>query len=250
MGPSSTNCKRRRYGRKAAKSTVWPKRDGGTGLTISTVYVQPLAIWRVLPFTMRMKPLLSALALAMLTTACATPSYFSPVEVTRFSSAPAGQVPRGPVNVRIAPGEDAESLELAPYRAAVSEALAAVGYTPAGEGAPYVALVDVERFVGAPGGARRGPVSVGGGASTGSYGSGVGLGIGLDLTPRPADEIDTELAVSIRPAGGGQAIWEGRARFTATANNDYAQPALAADRMAEALFQGFPGNSGETIEVR
>lgn len=199
---------------------------------------------------MRTFPVLGALALAALATGCATPSYFSPVEVTRFSSAPAGEVPRGPVVVRTAPGVDGDSLAFAPYRRAVSEALAAAGYTPAGEGAPYVALVDVERYLAEPGGGRRGPVSVGGGASSGSYGSGVGLGIGLDLTPRPAEEIDTELAVSIRPAAGGQAIWEGRARFTATANNEYADPALAADRMADALFRGFPGNSGETIEVR
>ena len=180
---------------------------------------------------------------------CATPSFSTPVEVTRFSATPANTLPRGPVTVTAAAGEDERSLALEPFRAAVSEQLAAVGYPQASGAALYVAVVGVERFVAQPGGGR-GPVSVGGGASTGGYGSGVGLGLGIDLTPRPAEEIGTELAVSIRPATGGEAIWEGRARFTATANNDDADPARAARKLADALFEGFPGNSGETIEVR
>ena len=94
------------------------------------------------------------------------------------------------------------------------------------------------------------PVSVGGGASTGGYGSGVGLGLGLNLSPPDPDEVDTQLAVSIRPSGGGDALWEGRARFTASVNNEYADIATAAGRVSAALFQGFPGNSGETIEVK
>jgi hypothetical protein len=77
----------------------------------------------------------------------------------------------------------------------------------------------------------------------------VGLGVGIDLTPPPPDEIDTTLSVSIRPSAGGDAIWEGRARFTASANNDLAAPIAAANKVAGALFQGFPGNSGETIEI-
>ena len=88
-------------------------------------------------------------------------------------------------------------------------------------------------------------------ASTGSYGSGVGVGVGINLGGgRPAEQIDTELRVSIFPAGGTEALWEGRARFTATANSDYADQRAAAAKLAAALFAGFPGRSGETIEVR
>ena len=54
----------------------------------------------------------------------------------------------------------------------------------------------------------------------------------------------------IRPSAGGDSLWEGRARFTATANSDYADQRAAAARLADALFSGFPGRSGETIEVR
>ena len=54
----------------------------------------------------------------------------------------------------------------------------------------------------------------------------------------------------IKPTGGVNALWEGRAHFTATANSDYADQRAAAGKLADALFSGFPGRSGETIEVR
>ena len=54
----------------------------------------------------------------------------------------------------------------------------------------------------------------------------------------------------IKPSGGINALWEGRARFTASANSDYADQRAAAAKLADALFSGFPGRSGETIEVR
>ena len=63
-------------------------------------------------------------------------------------------------------------------------------------------------------------------------------------------QIDTQLHVMIRPSAGGDALWEGRARFRATANSDFADQRAAAGKLADALFEGFPGRSGETIEVR
>ena len=191
---------------------------------------------------------MAAVALLPAVAGCATPSYHTPVEVTRFTAQPAGAFDRGAIDVRAAPGEADTGLAFDVYRNAVSRELASLGFNPTAAGAPYVALVDVERWVAKPGG-KRSPVSVGGGASTGTYGSGVGLGIGLNLSPDSPEEIDTQLSVSIRPAVGGAALWEGRARFTATANNELAQLDAAAARLATALFQGFPGTSGETIEV-
>ena len=79
----------------------------------------------------------------------------------------------------------------------------------------------------------------------------MGLGVGINLGgSRPAEQIDTELRVVIKPSGGINALWEGRARFTASANSDYADQRAAAAKLADALFSGFPGRSGETIEVR
>lgn len=193
--------------------------------------------------------LLAALAPAALLAGCATPARVSPVEVTRFSD-PGAVLGSGPIAVRPAPGVEPDSWDYAAFRTAVADELAKLGYVVTADGARQVALVSVRRSVEQPG-ARRSPVSVGVGGSTGSYGSGVGVGVGINLGGgRPADEIDTELRVSIVPGGGTDALWEGRARFTATANSDYADRNAAAAKLAGALFAGFPGRSGETIEVR
>jgi hypothetical protein len=48
----------------------------------------------------------------------------------------------------------------------------------------------------------------------------------------------------------GQSLWEGRSSFTVRASSPLAQTQLGAARMAEALFKDFPGQSGETIQVK
>jgi hypothetical protein len=45
-------------------------------------------------------------------------------------------------------------------------------------------------------------------------------------------------------------VWEGRASFAVRANAPQAQTAIGAAKMAQALFKGFPGESGETIVVQ
>ncbi|MFA7586711.1 MAG: DUF4136 domain-containing protein, partial [Novosphingobium sp.] len=97
---------------------------------------------------------------------------------------------------------------------------------------------------------RSGPVSVGVGGSTGSYGSGVGLGVGIDLSGNDGARVETELAVTIRDRASNQVLWEGRASHAVRAGSPLAETQLGAAKLAEALFKGFPGNSGETIEVR
>jgi hypothetical protein len=196
-----------------------------------------------------MKARLLVLATAFALAACQTP--VGPVEVTRFHDAAAlSQLGRGTITVMPAPGfSDAQSLEQATYDTAVTRELQRVGYTPAAAGtSQYVAEVRVERFSFRPD-RERGPVSVGVGGSTGSYGSGVGVGIGLDLSGRPKEQVTTQLSVMIRNAATRATVWEGRASFTVSANSPLAQSQLGAAKIAEALFRGFPGNNGETIEV-
>lgn len=203
---------------------------------------------------MRTLPLLAALAAAATLSACATPAYVSPVEVTRFSDPSTATLGSGAIAVVPAPGTAADSWSFAAFRPAVAAELEKVGYRIApesGNGA-QTAEVSVDRYVMQANG-QRSPVNVGVGGSTGSYGSGVGVGVGINLNSLsgpPADRIDTQLRVTIRPAGAGNALWEGRARFTATANSDFGTEQAAAQKLAGALFAGFPGASGETIEVR
>ena len=179
--------------------------------------------------------------------ACAAPAYVSPVEVTRFVGDAPAQLGAGTISVDFGFGLQ-RSPDESVYRTAVERELASLGYSVRPSGGMQVAQVTLEQFVDDPDAGRR-PVSVGGGASVGSYGSGVGLGIGLDLTPRAAERLDTRLSVAIRPVAGGANLWEGRAQMTASANSDYADQSAAATRLASALFSNFPGVSGETIQV-
>ena len=194
------------------------------------------------------RAVLSASLAALLLAGCTT-TYVSPVEVTRFVGPAPTLLGRGPIAVETAPGEDTGSWEHTAFQAAVGDRLTRLGYVVTGDMAQQVAEISVQRFVAQPG--RHSPVSVGVGGSTGGYyGSGVGAGIGIDLSPRPGPAVDTLLRVVIRPSGGGDALWEGRAHFLATQNSRYGDQRAAAQHLADALFSGFPGRSGETIEVR
>lgn len=179
----------------------------------------------------------------------------APIEVTRFHTPQTLAQLKGAAviveSVTLADRARLEaSLEDAVWRNAVARELAAAGFGSATPGAADgIAEVQVEREVLRRDRAR-GPVSVGVGGSTGSYGSGVGVGLGINLGGGPKDVVLTRLSVRIRDRVTGEALWEGRAesRENATAKN--VAPALAAQRLAHALFTGFPGTSGETITVK
>jgi len=192
--------------------------------------------------------LLAACALA---TGCATPSYVSPVEVTRFVGEGPTFLAQGTIEIAAAPSMEPGSLEFAVYRDAVAQELGALGYRVVASEGEQIALIDLESIV-AEGELRRSPVGVGAGGSTGRYG-GVGVGVGINLNSLisgpPAERIERQVFVAIQSPEGGANLWEGRASMTATSNSDYGSEAAAASRMADALFAEFPGNSGETFEV-
>lgn len=184
--------------------------------------------------------------------ACASIPAPSPVEVTRFHDAEAlATAQRGTIFIASAPGSEDAGLELAPYKAAIARELAQLGFTEAGsDTASLVAQVRLKRYRIGGDGSRRGPVSVGMGGSTGSYGSGVGLGIGINLGGSGSSEREgTELGVMIRDQSRGQTVWEGRAQFTVSPKSPLAETERNAQTITEALFRGFPGNNGETIEI-
>ncbi|HEY6817697.1 MAG TPA: DUF4136 domain-containing protein [Croceibacterium sp.] len=189
----------------------------------------------------------SAIAAAVLLAGC-TSTYVSPVEVTRFTGTQPQLLGSGPITVQTGAGAPADSLELNVFRDAVARELQEQGYVIINGEAPQIAEVTIDLAVEQPG-YRNSPVSVGGGVAGGSYGSSAGVGVGIDLTPRPSERLHRELRVMIKPAQGGTALWEGRARFTASTNSSFADTQAAATKLADALFGGFPGHSGETIEV-
>lgn len=194
--------------------------------------------------------LLAAATLSLGGCATAVP----PVEVTRFHNVVPGWAPGTRYAIATAPldapADAMPSLEWNSYRAAVDEQLQRLGLVAAGanERAPLLVRVAFDRSE-QRSAARRSPVSVGVGGSTGSYGSGVGLGLGINLGGGPKAMADLQLAVRIDDSASGQAVWEGRALTAVPVKAPAAQPSLAAAKLAEALFRDFPGESGRTISV-
>jgi hypothetical protein len=189
----------------------------------------------------------------------AAPALAAPVEVTRFHTAETlARLHRQPVAVLAAPGSDPASLEQRLWLDAVARAVAAQGFAAtAPASAPLLAEVRVFRDVSERRGGGGSPsVSVGVGAGSGGGwrgGSGVGLGVGLGLGLGGGgrrQQVVTELSVTFRDPATRAPLWEGRAVTEARAGSRGADPARTADRLARALFAGFPGRSGETIEVR
>lgn len=196
------------------------------------------------------KQILLSSCLALSLTACATA--VPPVEVTRFH---VGNPARsGTIQVEEMPGNPDVSLEFRTYAAAVDQELQRVGFAAAAPGArsDYVALVAFRRTFRPVGYGRQGsPVSVGVGGAVGSQGySGLGVGVGINLSGRPKDLVVTELDVQIRRRADSTTIWEGRALSQAREGTPASQPGLAAPKLAAALLQGYPGESGRTITVR
>jgi hypothetical protein len=193
--------------------------------------------------------ILASAAAVLALGACVAPT--GPVEVTRFHLPDTAALGKGTIAVEAAPGLDPASLEWRSYQSAVARQLALLGYgaAAAGTASTQVAVLRLARQTYRPE-RNSSPVSVGLGGSTGSYGSGVGLGIGLNLAGRPAEQVQTELGVIIKDRTSGSALWEGRASFAVNAKSPLADTQLGAAKIAEALFAGFPGTSGETIEVK
>lgn len=197
-----------------------------------------------------------ALVATLAVSGCATA--IPPVEVTRFHRIDSSTaIPAGSYAIvarDAAPGENA-SLADRSYQSAVAQQLDRLGYrsvlTLAAGQPDYIVSVGIDR-AGRPADARGNGVSVGVGGGTGGYRSGVGVGVGLDLTSLFADRRDviaTRMIVQITRRGEALALWEGRAEGLARTGTPAAQPGLAAEKLASALFAGFPGRSGETISV-
>ena len=198
---------------------------------------------------MKKAAILSAFGAALLS-ACATGNYTTPVQVTRFSAPDISQLGLGTIAVVPAAGMDGDSFKYRTYADAVSAELSALGYqVVTAQKAGQLAELRLESFVDQPQ-RSRGPVSVGVGGSTGGYRSGVGLGLGIDLSGRPPEILESNIGVMIRDSQSRETLWEGRAGFTTRADGDLAQPAANAEKLADALFAGFPGESGETISVK
>jgi hypothetical protein len=197
-------------------------------------------------------PLLAAAAAAALA-GCATDSGGGryAAEATRFHL---GQpIARGQIAIEAADPSRTGSLEYAGYADAVARQLARLGWTvvPANARTEQVAIIAVEQ--GTQEQLRSRPaVSLGVGGGTGGWHSGVGGGAGVSfpIGGHAKSVVATTMEVRIKRRSDSTVFWEGRARTMAPAGSAAAAPAGAAEKLAAALFQDFPGESGRTITLR
>jgi Domain of unknown function (DUF4136) len=168
-----------------------------------------------------------------------------PVQVTRFHL---GNT-IAPDTIAVQPG--IMTLEASTYRAAVEREFNRLGFATAGDSraARYTFSATATRDTRAAL-ARRSPVTIGIGGGTGGYGGGVGLGASFGIGGNKSREnVITNLSVQLRRTSDQTVVWEGRAQTEAPENAPAAQPGIAADKLAAALFRDFPGESGRTISV-
>jgi hypothetical protein len=200
-------------------------------------------------------PILTFVIGAVALAGCATTPSSLPTEVIRYHLGE--PIDRGTIVVQ--PLTDAAappSLEFESYARAVRERLVGAGYTvaPAGATPQFLAVVSFARTnrVGPP---RRSGLSLGlgGGGFSGGRGGGVGLGGGVQLPIGGAQRdalVTTELSVTIKRRFDQSPVWEGQARRTVNLRTPDAGVDTQATKLATALFTGFPGESGRTIEVK
>lgn len=201
------------------------------------------------PMTVPASTLIAAAALAL--SACATTPYTGPVEVTRFvADQPAG-LGQGTIAVAF-PDEMGNLAARAAFASAVGEQLARLGYTVVPEGTPagQTATIRTTRnAIAAAEQSGRGPVSVGVGGQTGSFGSGLGMGVGINLGGgRESPSVMTDLEVRIT-RNDGPTLWEGRAQIATGVKSPYSQVTTSARTLAAGLFRDFPGGNGETVTI-
>lgn len=178
------------------------------------------------------------------------------VVVNRFMAegAAAAVLGHGRIAVSATPESEqpADPGELATLEAAVIDQLAHAGYDTATPDptAGQLAEVRVMHAMIQPQEAPHKPVSGAMSVGVGNHGSMMGMELNIDMTKPRAALISTRLEVRIRDRASNAVLWEGRADIATRAGDpDWGGQAVAT-RLAQALFAGFPGHSGETVTSR
>jgi hypothetical protein len=160
------------------------------------------------------------------------------VEVARFHL---GEPTIARSRIAIEPFDKADASRpgYAAYVAAVSRQLTRLGWTvvPTTTQSEQIALIDLEQ------GNREAIAAL------------TAARIGRGVKPGPQagpskGRVATLLEVGIRRRSDATVFWEGRAVMEGRAGTAAAAPAAAVERLAEALFRDFPGESGRSIRLR
>lgn len=173
------------------------------------------------------------------------------VTVARFvaEGQAAQKLGHGGITVIGAPtGSGAAGRELATYEAAVIDQLAQLGYKTdvPPENAAQVTELHISHDNIAPPEEKK-PVSGEMSVGVSNHGSMVGMALNVDLTKPRGALVASRLEARIRDKTSGAVLWEGRADVITRQGDDKWNDGAIAARLAAALFDRFPGQSGETI---
>ncbi|HZG46131.1 MAG TPA: DUF4136 domain-containing protein [Allosphingosinicella sp.] len=140
-------------------------------------------------------------------------------------------VARGQIAIEAYDAADANLPEFRSYAGSVQRQLARLGWTVVSTlgQSEQIALVDVEQGSRAALEARG--MRIGAGAAGGSAGA--------------SGAMATMLEVRIKRRSDGSVVWEGRA-----ISDDGGDRIASVEKLADALFRDFPGDSGRTIRTR
>ncbi len=194
-----------------------------------------------------MKHAMRAIGLAalLILSACGVRSIT--LDVTRFHLLP--PMAGGSVAIVAKDERNAGSIEFTNYAELVGSALSRFGYRRAAEGLPdYIVLIDYfQRPLTIPDDGERGRMSVGvGGGSGGRTSVGVGFGTSFGLGGERRQMAARTFTLELESRQTGERLFEGRVQSRGPAENF----AEVIPYMIDALFDGFPGNSGDTVTVR
>jgi hypothetical protein len=185
----------------------------------------------------------SALLLAASLAACATSNKIGGggggIEVARFHLGMTEPVARANIAIEAFDRADANRPQFSTYAAAVARQLTHLGWTvvPSTAQSEQIALIDVEQ------GSRESIAAL----------SAARIGRGVSATVpagNAADRTATLLEVAIRRRSDGTVFWEGRAVTEAPTGSAESERTAAVEKLADALFRDFPGESGRIIRVR
>jgi hypothetical protein len=159
------------------------------------------------------------------------------VDVARFHLGE--QIARANIAIEAFDQADANRPEFPAYAAAVARQLQRHGWTVVNTRgqSEQVALIDLEQ------GSRE--------AIAGLTAARIGRGVAaMPAQGSSANVTASLLEVAIRRRSDGTVFWEGRAVAEARSGSPEAARTAAVERLAEALFRDFPGDSGRTIRLR
>ena len=144
------------------------------------------------------------------------------------------------------PASDQPALH-ATFEAAVEDRLVHAGYDavtvqPCGGQVAEVRMVRIEA---ARPQALHNPVSGEVSMGVSNHGTMVGIGISVDGSKPKGALVSTRLETRIRDRTSGQVLWEGRAEIRTRAGDPRWSDQAIADKLAAALFDGFPLRTGE-----